>query len=72
MHPEVTKARARCAGLHARPQDDPDRIAARRDLIAAKASEYITKVLASAPPLTDEQRTRLAELLRPARRGTAQ
>lgn len=28
---------------------------------------YVAKVLANAPPLTDEQRTRLAELLRPVR-----
>jgi excisionase family DNA binding protein len=30
-------------------------------------AEYIEQVLAVAPPLTDEQRSRLAELLRPAR-----
>ena len=29
-------------------------------------TERIEKVLAAAPPLTDEQRTALAELLRPA------
>jgi GAF domain-containing protein len=34
-----------------------------------RAQEYIEKVLAEAPPLTDEQRTRLAELFRPVGRG---
>jgi hypothetical protein len=31
---------------------------------------YINEVLAAAPPLTSEQRTRLAELLAPVRRPT--
>jgi excisionase family DNA binding protein len=31
---------------------------------------YVAEVLAEAPPLTDEQRCRLAELLRPARQST--
>ena len=34
---------------------------------AARIADYIEKTLAAAPPLTDDQRTRLAELLRPAR-----
>jgi hypothetical protein len=29
--------------------------------------DYVAQILATAKPLTDEQRTRLAELLRPAR-----
>jgi hypothetical protein len=33
---------------------------------------YVDRVLAEAPPLTDEQRVRLAELLRPVRRALAQ
>lgn len=28
---------------------------------------YVASILANAPPLTDEQRTKLAELLRPVR-----
>jgi hypothetical protein len=40
----------------------------RRDLAEAKISDHIEKVLAQAPPLTDEQRERIAELLRPARK----
>jgi excisionase family DNA binding protein len=31
--------------------------------------EYIEKLLAEAPPLSDDQLSRLAELLRPARQG---
>jgi hypothetical protein len=44
---------------------------ARRGLAEAKIAAYIEKVLAAAPPLSDEQRTRLAELLRPVRGGGA-
>ena len=31
-------------------------------------TEYVEKILAEAPPLSDEQRVRLCELLRPVRR----
>lgn len=64
-----TTHRARVAGLSHREPDDPELLDARRDLRAARAEDYITKVLAEAPPLTDQQRTRLCELLRPARTG---
>lgn len=37
---------------------------ARRDLNAAKLEQYIIKVVATAPPLTDNQRAHLASLLR--------
>ncbi len=49
--------------------DDPALVDAnaKRGLAEAKISDYIEKVLAQAPPLTDEQRIRLAEMLRPAR-----
>jgi hypothetical protein len=36
----------------------------RRDMRAAKLAEHIKKVVASAPPLTDDQRARLSSLLR--------
>lgn len=39
-----------------------------RDQLAVSA-DYIAKVLTEAPPLTDQQRNQLAELLRPARRA---
>lgn len=40
--------------------------------VALTPASYIEKVLAEAPPLTDEQCSRLAELLRPARRTAAE
>lgn len=72
----VAVARGRVAGLNAAIKNggrvDPDKlIEARRALRELRASEYIKKVVDAAPPLTDEQRTRLAELLRPARTGVA-
>lgn len=39
---------------------------ARRELAEAKISAYVEKALAAAPPLTDEQRCRLVDLLRPS------
>jgi hypothetical protein len=53
-----------------RAPDDPDVAAARRDLRAARAEEYIRKIVDAAPPLTAEQRARLAAILRPVD-GTA-
>ncbi|OBK82133.1 hypothetical protein A5649_09765 [Mycolicibacter heraklionensis] len=62
--------RARIASLsRSRPADDPDLIEARRNMRAERTAEYIKNVLAQRPPLTDQQRTRLAELLRPARQS---
>ena len=59
--------RARIAALsRSRATDDPDLIEARRDLHAARLAEHITRVVDAAPPLTDEQRDRLAVLLRPS------
>jgi hypothetical protein len=68
VHPHVSAARARVAAL-SRPDagDDARRTEAARDLNAAKLEAYIEKTLAAAPPLSDEQRTKLAELLKPAR-----
>ena len=54
-----------------RPADDPALDEAKRGLAAARLEAYIEKVLASAPPLSDEQRCKLAELLRPARQSIA-
>lgn len=64
LTPEVRSHRARVASLsRSRQSDDPDLQRARRDLRAAAAASYIERVLAEAPPLTDEQRRRLAGLL---------
>lgn len=62
--------RGRVAALsRSRASDDPEFIAAKTDLVAANIADYLIRTLAAAPPLTDEQRTRLAELLRPVRRS---
>ena len=48
----------------------PDQIEQRRrELAEAKITDYVEKVLAAAPPLTDDQRARLAALLAPVRRA---
>jgi hypothetical protein len=78
VHPQVSKARARVAGLsravnNGERPDDGELRSAKTDLAAAKIAAYVEKVLAqAAPPLSDEQRIRLAELLRPARQPDRQ
>jgi hypothetical protein len=73
LSPEKAHRRAIVASLTRavrageRPQSDLDD--ARRGLAEQQITEYVQKVLALAPPLSDEQRTRLAELLRPVRQG---
>ena len=47
-----------------RRPDDPELIEARRNLRALRLEEHVTKVLDGAPPLSDEQRERIAALLR--------
>lgn len=60
-----TAQRARVAGLsRSRPADDPDLLDARRDLRATRLAEHIARVVDEAPPLTPEQRDRLAVILR--------
>jgi hypothetical protein len=59
-----THDRARVAALSRdRKPDDPDLLAAKQDLRASRAEEYIKRVVADAPPLTQDQRARLAVLL---------
>lgn len=58
--------RARIGGLSSRPNrqpDDPELIEARRNLRALRLEEHVRKTLAEAPPLSDEQRERIAALL---------
>jgi hypothetical protein len=58
-----TTERARYSALRRyRDDDDPEVLNARRDLHAARLEDYVTRTLATAPPLTDEQRERLALL----------
>jgi len=63
-------------GRHKLLIDPAEAVKLRTQVGAAPAfltpASYIEKVLAEAPPLTDEQCNRLAELLRPARRAQAE
>ena len=55
-----------------REPDDPDLAEARRDLRAAEATEhaeYIRRLVDTFPPLSAEQRTKIAALLRPVVSG---
>jgi hypothetical protein len=69
--PEVAAHRARVAalarGVRAGERPESDLAAARADFTAVYAKARIEKILAAAPPLTNEQRAQLAELLRPVR-----
>lgn len=60
-----THDRARVAALtrHRKP-DDPALSAARRDLAAERLSEFVQRVVATAPPLTTQQRDTITALLR--------
>ncbi len=70
MHPEVSKARARvgalsrCVKTGERSPDDPAVVNAKTDLAAANIAAYVEKVLSGAPPLSNDQRERIAALLR--------
>ena len=55
-----------------RGADDPVTVDAKRDLEAVKLEDHIRRVVDQAPPLTAEQRDRLATLLRPTGSGAAQ
>lgn len=60
-----TQERARVASLsRSRSADDPDLLDARRNLKTERLAEAITRTVDAAPPLTPEQRERLAVLLR--------
>ncbi len=60
-----THERARVASLtRSRTADDPELVAARRNMRTERLADYIAKVVAAAPPLTPAQRDRLALLLK--------
>ena len=64
--------RGKVAGISSRPErsaDDPELLDARQNFHALRLREYIEQTLSSAPPLSDEQRAALAELLAPIRSG---
>lgn len=61
--PEVTGPRARVAAYsRSRRPDDPEFVAAKRDLAAATLYEHVQRVLAKAPDLTPEQKTAIRAL----------
>ncbi len=67
----MTSARARHNSLRRyRPADDPEVVDARRALRDARLEEHVRKLVADAPDLTAEQRSKLAVLLLAP--GTAQ
>lgn len=60
--------RARVGALsRSRPNDDPELVEARQNLAEAKIAAYVQEVLDTAPELRDDQRVKLAELLKPVR-----
>lgn len=60
----LTHPRARVAALsRSRTADDPELIAARRELREQRLAAIITKTVSEAPPLTEEQCARLTTLL---------
>jgi hypothetical protein len=62
--PSERALRARLATEYRRRDRDPERIAAaRRDLAAQQIRDHITRITASAPPLTADQCQDLAALL---------
>ncbi|MFX4286288.1 hypothetical protein ACQBJO_12930 [Janibacter sp. G349] len=61
MSARTIQAKLAAASRH-RPNEDHSDL--RRDHAAEKLAEHIAKVVATAPPLTVEQRDRLASLLR--------
>jgi len=67
VQPSVAKHRAQVARrTQTCPPDHPSLVEARQNLKAARLEEHIRKLVDSAPPLTAEQRDRLAVLLRPS------
>lgn len=70
--PSITQARARRAGLlRRRPPNDPLVVRSARDLAAANLESFIRRTVDAAPPLTAEQRDKLATLLRAPSSGGA-
>lgn len=68
MSNQTRTAKARLAAA-TRHHPNRDHTALQRDLAAAKLDSYIQRVLAEAPPLTPEQLSKVALLLRPSKGG---
>jgi hypothetical protein len=65
--PHAARARLAAAVRHQHPDSSVEEL--RRELKLSNAEQYITRLVDSAPPLTEAQRARLAALLVPADRG---
>lgn len=68
-NPKVARLRARKAAITRHHGPDADTADLDRELKAASLEDHIRRVVDAAPPLTEEQRTRLALLLAPHRTG---
>ncbi len=69
---ERRRERAPKAQLHqVYPPDHPKITEAERNIKALRLQDHINQALATAPPLSTDQRSRLAELLKPARKAIA-
>lgn len=67
MSSSWTSERAKVASLtRSRTADDPELVAARRNLRASRLEDYVQRVVEEWPPLTEDQLERVAFLLRPA------
>lgn len=67
-NPETLSVAGQVAALSYRlDAGDPRLLEARRRLTELQLESHIRKAVDAAPPLSDEQRTRLAELLAPLR-----
>jgi hypothetical protein len=66
LSPASRQSRARLAGLrrNGAPDDDPRVVEVRQRLRYERAADHIRAVVDQAPPLTAEQRSRLAILLK--------
>lgn len=59
-----TSERAKIASLtRSRTPDDPELVDARRNLKAIRLEDHVRQVMATWPPLTDDQCARVAALL---------
>lgn len=65
LSPAANRERGKIAAFsRSRQPDDPELVEARRNLRALRLQDHVERVLAQAPPLTDEQCERIAALLR--------
>lgn len=67
MDAEDRRARARVAALTRHHPDDPETAELAQDFKTHRLAQYIARVVDAAPPLSSEQRDRLATLFRGAR-----